>query len=159
MNDRSQTPEQFKALLAEFCASVQMPLDDDALGIEFEADGHLVLVVPDPRDVERMLVEVSVMRLDNASQGLLTALHRLNHQSRLEHDWVISVDPADQLSPHTQRQIANIHAGELQALLAEGIERARALQDIGQALISSSPAFPEGSNVAPALDPRLMVRG
>jgi hypothetical protein len=159
MNDRSPISEQFQALLAEFCASVQMPLDDGALGIEFEADGHLVLIVPDPRDADRMLVDVNVMRLDNPAAGLTMALHRLNHQSRLEHDWVISVDAADQISLHTQRDIGRSRAGDLQALLAEGIDRAQALVSLCEGLSSVTELSQEGTGQAPAMDPSFMIRG
>jgi hypothetical protein len=159
MNDRSPTSEQFQALLAEFCASVQMPLDDGALGIKFEAGGHLVLIVPDPRDADRMLVDVKVMRLDNPAAGLSVALHRLNHQSRLEHDWVISINEADQISLHTQRDISRSRASDLQALLAEGIDRAQALLSLCEGLCSAPEPSQEGVGQTSVMDPPLMIRG
>lgn len=159
MTNSTSASERFQALLAEFCASVQMPVAEDALGIEFEADGYLVLVAPDPRDADRMLVEVSVTRLEGAPPNLMTALLRLNHQSRLEHDWVISVDPADQLCLHTQREISRTRDSDLQALLAEGIERAQAMQDICQALTANAETAMESGLTAAAIDPMLMIRG
>lgn len=159
MNEDTPSSEQFQALLAEFCASVQMTMDDRALGLEFEADGHLVLVAPDPRDASRMLLEVSVMQLETPEAGLLMALHRLNHQSRLEHDWVISIDAADQLSLHTQREIGRTRAGDLQALLAEGIDRAQALVSLCQVIASAPEPTQQAAGMPSTMDPSFMIRG
>lgn len=134
-----------------------MTPDDSALGLEFEANGHLVMIASDPRNAERMLIDVHVMRLDNTPTSLAMALHHLNHQSRLEHDWVISVDAADQLSLHTQREISRSRASDLQALLAEGIDRAQALQGLCQA-ISAAPE-PGAQTMRPAMDASFMIRG
>jgi hypothetical protein len=159
MTNSTSPSERFQALLTEFCASVQMPMDDAALGIEFEADGHRVLVVPDPRDTERMLIEVNVMRVDTPAHALHMVLHRLNHQSRLEHDWVISVDAADQLSLHTQRDIGRSRASDLQALLAEGIDRAQTLLSLCEGLSSVPEPSQEGTGQTSVMDPPFMIRG
>ena len=110
-------------------------------------------------DADRMLVDVKVMRLDNPVAGLSVALHRLNHQSRLEHDWVISVDAADQLSLHTQRDIGRSRASDLQALLAEGIDRAQALLSLCEGLSSVPEPSQEGTGQTSVMDPPFMIRG
>lgn len=72
------------------------------------------------------------MRLDYPSASRLLALHQPNHQSRLEHDWMISGDASDQISLHTQCKIGRSRASHLQALLAEGMDRAQALPSLCQ---------------------------
>jgi hypothetical protein len=158
MTETTSSAGQFQALLAEFCTEMQMPTDDQALGMEFEADGHIVLLAPDPRDDQRLQIEVSVMRLDHPSASLLLALHQLNHQSRLEHDWMLSVDVADQLTLHSQRQLQGCRPSDLQALLAEGIDRAQALMSLCQTLAEAPKptAEPTVMTIDPAM---MMIRG
>ena len=72
------------------------------------------------------------MRLDYPSASRLLALHQPNHQRRLEHDWMISGDASDQISLHTQCKIGRSRASHLQALLAEGMDRAQALPSLCQ---------------------------
>jgi hypothetical protein len=99
------------------------------------------------------------MRLDNPSASRLLALHQPNHQSRLEHDWRISVDASDQISLHTQCNIGRSRASHLQALLAEGMDRAQALVSLCEGLSSVTELSQEGTGQAPAMDPSFMIRG
>jgi hypothetical protein len=98
--------ERFRALIADFAAEAGLVMQDDSLGIEFEVEGHVTLIVPDPRKTTRMLVDVSVLTLPDAPADLLRVLHQLNHAARIEHDWVITVDAADRLCLHTKCEIA-----------------------------------------------------
>ena len=135
MNDPDNA--QFRALIQDFCTEAGLAMSNDTLGIEFEVEGHVTLIVPDPRNATRMLIDVSVLTLPQARADLLLTLHQLNHAARLEHDWVITIDVADRLCLHSQREIATCHAADLQSLLSEGIERAQALQGLWQELLEA----------------------
>jgi hypothetical protein len=126
--------DQFGALLRDFCSGLGLPMDEGDLGIEFSVEPHTVLIISDPRDPERLLVEVNVRLLEGRPPALLAALHQLNDAARLEHDWVITLDVTNLLRIHTQRSIAYCKASDLQTLLAEGIERAQALQALCEGL-------------------------
>ena len=152
--------DRFQTLLAEFCASVQMPMNEQALGIEFQADGHTVLIAPDPRDAQRMLIEVSIVHLQEPSPQLLMALHHLNHEARLEHDWVVSLDVGDQLCLHAQRDIHTCRASDLQTILAEGIDRAQALQRLCELMAAPTIAQADAPSAQPSLHAAMMmIRG
>jgi len=156
----SSTPsfhDQFGALLRDFCSGLGLPMDEGDLGIEFSVEPHTVLIISDPRDPERMLVEVYVRLVEGRPPALLAALHQLNDAARLEHDWVITLDVTNLLRIHTQRSIAHCKVSDLQTLLAEGIDRAQALH----ALCESLP--PDADSITTALSERLdlsrMIRG
>jgi hypothetical protein len=155
MNDDDY--ELFRALIEEFAAEAGLVMQDDSLGIEFEVEGHVTLIVPDPRRASRMLIDVSVLTLPDVQADLLKVLHQLNHATRIEHDWVITIDSADRLCLHTQREIAACKASDLQILLSEGIERAQALQTFSQQAVES---LSSGSRDAPLTVPDLsrMIR-
>lgn len=117
----------FRALLKEFCDLQKVPMDAQSTGIEFEADGHVVLMAPHPQDPQCVYIEVVVMDLEEPSAAGLMMLHKINHAARLEHDWVISIDEGHHLIIHTHRPLDTLRSDTLQGLLTEGIERARAL--------------------------------
>jgi hypothetical protein len=144
MDKNSSIRARLDALLKDFCADVGLTMDDRATGIEFEADHHVVLITPDPRQSDRLLIEVSVQTLEQTPFELLVALHRLNDAARLEHDWVVTIGVDDQLRIHTQREIDSCRSSDLQTLLAEGIERARALQSLCNNLADVSGADSPG---------------
>jgi hypothetical protein len=143
---------RFRILLDEFCTALQIPKNVDASGVEFEAEGYRVLIAHNPRDEERLFIGVSVMNLAEPSAALLMALHQLNLQSRLEHDWVISVDAAHWLSVHTQKPLQACDAEALQALMVEGIERAQVLRNLCEAPDHEVPSGPLGV-------PAIFIRG
>jgi hypothetical protein len=120
----------FRNLLASFCSAHQIAMDSQSLGIEFEADGYRVLISPDPRDSGRMLVDVVVTALDDYPGDLLMALHQLNHRSRIEHDWVATIDVSDRLCLHTQLGVTQMRVEDVDSILAEGIDRAAALDEL-----------------------------
>lgn len=147
----SSNNTQFQALLSEFCASVDLAMEATALGIEFEADGHTVLIVPDPRSEERLLIEVDVIMLEAPAARLLELLHNLNHEARLEHDWVATLDVTNRLHLHSQQALSSCTAGQLQSLLAEGIDRAQALKTVCESL-GPLQAEPTESSLVPPMN-------
>ena len=140
---------QFRSLLSAFCQSVGLSTDEQALGVEFEAVGHTVMVATDPRTDERLLVEVLIGRSSALPEGLAMLLHQVNDAARLEHDWVATVGAADELRLHTQRAIAQTTPGELESLLAEGVDRAQALAS----LIDALPEEASGASERTDFDP------
>lgn len=121
-----ELPEAFRRLLAEFCQSTGLALDDQATALEFAADGHVAVIGSDPRSRDRLLVQVETAGLVlNPELALL--LHQINNAAMLEHDWVISCGVDGTLRLHTQVMLAHTTDGDLQGLLADGIERAQAL--------------------------------
>lgn len=92
------------------------------------------------------------MNLAEPSAALLMALHQLNHESRLEHDWVISMDAGHWLSLHAQKPLQACDAEALQALMVEGIERAQALRNLCEAPDHEVPSGPLGA-------PAIFIRG
>jgi len=150
--------DRFRALLTAFCSAHQIPIVGQTLGVEFEADSYRVLIASDPRDTERILVDVVVAALDEPSLDFLMALHQLNHHARIEHDWVASVDLSDRLCLHTQRSLATLRVEEVDSILAEGINRAEALETLCKTL--AEPALTaEGSPLGDASTAGLMIRG
>ena len=149
---------QLQNLLGTFCQSLGLPEDAQAQGVEFEAGDHVVLVAADPRSQERLLVDVGVGTIDEQTPALLRMLHQINGAARLEHDWVATIGAASDLRLHTQRNIASTDAGELQALLAEGIERAQALAQLCAAVQATPPS---GTESPMGFDPGAMgmIRG
>jgi hypothetical protein len=78
-------------------------------------------------------VEVSVAELDPSGSdlsALLKMLHVINEASRFEHGWTITVTPEDGVLIYLVREISDTSTGDLETLLAEGIERADALRQI-----------------------------
>lgn len=156
----SSTPsfhDQFGALLKDFCSDLGLPVNEGDLGIEFSVEPHTVLIISDPRDPGRVLVEVNVRLVEGRPPALLAAMHQLNDAARMEHDWVITLDVTNLLRIHTQRPIARCKVSDLQTLLAEGIDRAQALH----ALCESLPADGESLTTDLSERPDLsnMIRG
>ena len=130
MSDNLSTSTAFDVLLQEFCADVGLTLDGRKEGIEFEADQHVVLITTDPRQSDRILIDVTVQVLEALDPRLMIALHQLNDSARLQHDWVISIGVDDRLRIHTQKDLASCRPSDLQTVFTEGIERAQALQTL-----------------------------
>ena len=140
MQSTDAPAHDFRGFLTAFCSAHQIPIDGQTLGIEFEAEGFRVLIAPDPRGAERMLIDVVVGPLDEPSGDLLMGLHQLNHHARIEHDWVASIDLSDRLCLHTQRSLASLRVEDIDSILAEGINRAEALETLCKTLAEPSEA-------------------
>ncbi len=135
--------DQFVALIGEFARSVGLQGEPDALGVEFVVGDHSVLIMPHPGEPERLVAEVSVGPLDEgpgAAEDRLRLLHLINEASRFEHDWLATLTQDDTILLYTIREIVRTDAGQLQVLLADGIERAEALMTILAGDAESAPA-------------------
>jgi hypothetical protein len=124
---------QFEALLSAFVQSVGLQGTPDAFGIEFQSGDHSVVVLPHPTREDALVVEVSVAELDPSGSdlsALLKMLHVINEASRFEHGWTITVTPEDGVLIYLVREISDTSTGDLETLLAEGIDRADALRQI-----------------------------
>lgn len=109
--------------------------------IEFETDGGiLATVVPHPNEADSLIVEILVGNIDlttmSRAADVLLALHQVNDRARREHRWVISIDDQVGLLIGTVVDIQGLDLAALQALLADGLERAQALQTLVAELIT-----------------------
>lgn len=129
----SELPEAFGRLLAEFCQSVGLAMNEEASALEFSADGHTVVIGPDPRSQDRLLIQVETPGRQPQPE-LAMLLHQINDAAMMEHDWIISLGAAGELRLHTQVMLAQTTASDLEGLLADGIERAQALAQMLDAL-------------------------
>lgn len=123
--------EPFQLLLRDFAQAQGLQTSEDAWGLEFEADGSTVLVMAHPRQDDQLLVEVKVADLSARAEPLgastLMLLHQINDTARLEHGWFITISPEQTLLIQHSQPVAQTDAGQLEVLLAEGIDRAQAL--------------------------------
>jgi hypothetical protein len=123
--------EQFQLLLRDFAQAQGLQTSEEAWGLEFEADGSTVLVMSHPRQDEYLMVEVQVSDLSERAEPLSAAtlmmLHQINDAARLEHGWFITISAEQTLQIQYSQPVAQTDASQLEALLAEGIDRAHAL--------------------------------
>jgi len=157
-----QASEQFLSVLSDFSRAVGLPQSADAQGIEFAAGDFTVVVFPHPGQPEALVAEVVVAALDPGSQtthALLRALHLINESARFEHDWLIALSPDDAILMYTIRGVAQTNAGELEALLCEGIERAEALREVIAGLISGAQSDSQSAPVERVSDEGRVVAG
>lgn len=128
------TGEQFQSLLRDFAQAQGLQTAEDAWGLEFEADGSTVLVMAHPRQDDHIMVEVQVSDLSERAEPLSAAalmmLHQINDAARLEHGWFITISPEQSLLIQHSQPVAPTDASQLEALLAEGIDRAAALRGL-----------------------------
>ena len=123
----------------------------ELFGLEFESDELLASVLPHPRDNQRLIIEVNIGSIDlnqmRAAGDVFLMLHQLNDRARREHDWVITIDQDLALTLSLVRAIAELDAPALQALMAEGLDCARALESIWQSVARDEAAIaPEPSS-------------
>lgn len=122
--------DQFVALIGEFAQAVGLQVEPDARGVEFVVGDHSVLIMPHPGEPERLVAEVSVGPLGagpGVAEDRLRWLHLINEAARFEHEWLATLSQDDSILLHTIREIVRTDTGQLQVLLANGIERAEAL--------------------------------
>lgn len=126
--------EQFQSLLRDFAQAQGLQTTEEAWGLEFESDGSIVLVMAHPRKDDQLLVEVQVSNLAERPEPLSAAslmmLHQINDAARLEHGWFITISPEQTLQIQHSQPVAETDASQLEALLAEGIDRAAALRGL-----------------------------
>jgi hypothetical protein len=132
-------PNPFQHWLAEVMQDgAGMPMEIDPLGLSFETDGRVTRIFPHADD-DLAVVEVRVSSLDelagNDLARLALQLLRLNRAARLEHDWSVVLDEADNLAVTTTVSQSATGANVLAAILQDGIDRAAALSRVVAGLI------------------------
>lgn len=151
----------FDTLLKEFVTSKGLPADEASYGLEFESEGHTVMVVQHPLHEDRLLVEVTVAVLPaNPSADLLAMLLQINEAARFEHDWAIYLDGEQQVSLSTTASVAGLSVAEMEALMLDGVERAQALQALLNDVANAVEAADSGAqgSLGAGLD-SMMLRG
>jgi hypothetical protein len=127
--------QKFKSLLESYCASLGLEVHDLHEALDFESDDLSVRVSLDPRQSSRLMVQVVCGSLDeeldsHAEASIALVLHRINNVARIEHDWVITVDPSRAVRIHHQSDMAQTTLIELENLMSQATERGKALRQI-----------------------------
>ena len=128
-------PTALQTLLIELTGQPDLKPDEGTFGLQFEADGHTVVVQAHPVQPELLLVEVDVAWLGPEPDiRQLSLLLQINHAARFEHAWTLVLDEEQQVSLGTSAPISGLRAADLQALMLDGLERAQLVRGILQAL-------------------------
>jgi hypothetical protein len=102
--------------------------------LEFVSGDFVVTVLPHPRLPKTLLLEISIRALalddDAGEAGPLLLLHRLNNAGRFEHGWSAMIDEEDMLLLTATRALDITDATALEEEIADGLERARALNEL-----------------------------
>lgn len=143
--EASRFIQWLNVVLPEMGASVQAVTQ--SVGLEFESGSMTVSVTEHPHDGERVIIEVwmrsiAMEELTGAGAELMV-LHQLNDRARREHDWVISIDDELGLTIGTTARCSELDAPGLQRLMADGFEKAEAVEALWQDLTGS--AAPESA--------------
>lgn len=150
--------EQFQALIRSFAQAQGLQASGDAWGLEFEAEGSTVLVMAHPRQDDHLMVEVQVSDLSERAEPLgaatLMMLHQINDAARLEHGWFITISAEQTLQIQHSQPVAQTDASQLEALLAEGIDRAEALRGL-----IDLPAGEDAESPPPQAESHHFIRG
>jgi hypothetical protein len=116
-------------------------LEGDCAGFEIETPTALVRIAP--RLGDSAMIEIPVSNLPEPDASTLHLLHRLNNASLLQHDWIASLDDDDQVVLTAVFQLGQTDAIQLEALVADGLERALSLRDLFQPPSPDAIAEPE----------------
>lgn len=117
---------RFQALIRSLRAAGGWTTQADDAGLLLQAGPYQLRVMPDGSDDERLVIEVELADAAGAPAPALALLLRINHVARYHHGWQLSLDEDERIVLHTQRLLARTDAGQLQALMASGLERAAA---------------------------------
>jgi hypothetical protein len=102
--------------------------------LEFVSGDFVVTVLPHPHRPTTLLLEISIRALaldyDPGDAGPLLLLHRLNNAARFEHEWTAMIDEEDMLLLSKTRPLEMTDADALEGEIADGLERARALNEL-----------------------------
>jgi hypothetical protein len=102
--------------------------------LEFVSGDLVVTVLPHPRLPKTLLLEISIRALaldDDAGEAApLLLLHRLNNAGRFEHGWSAMIDEEDMLLLTATRPLDITDASTLEEEIADGLERARSLNEL-----------------------------
>ena len=151
----------FETLLREFAVAKGLAGDETSMGLEFESEGHSVVVIQHPLHPDHVMVEVSVVALDaQPAAAQLAVLLQLNEAARFEHDWSVGMDGAMQVSLCTTAPAASLSVMDLESLMLEGVERAQALAALlGDEALQGDAALGQSSDPALAVHAAQMLRG
>jgi hypothetical protein len=141
--------QAFEILLAEFTAAKGLQAEPGAYALEFVSDDHQVVVMPHPAHPERLLVEVTVAELGQDGLGVELAplILQINEVARFEHDWAIYMDPQMQVSLGTSQPMTGLGLADVESLIVDGLDRARALLSLlrAQAQQAQPTAAPDAA--------------
>ena len=102
--------------------------------LEFVSGDFVVTVLPHPHRPKTLLMEISIRALaldENAGETApLLLLHRLNNAGRFEHGWSAMIDEEDMLLLTATRPLDITDAASLEEEIADGLERARSLNEL-----------------------------
>lgn len=113
--------------LAEF-VGIAPPSLDDALGLEVGLGDYTARVLPDPTDITRLLIEIDICPAGETALPAFHLLHRLNYAGRFSHPWTASIDGDDTVVIYSRHDLATTDVGALEALIADGLNRATAVR-------------------------------
>jgi len=141
----------FQILLNDFATARNMAIEPGSYGLEFECEGHTVMVVEHPLHADHVLAEVTVASLppDPPARALALIL-QINEAARFEHDWTILLDGEQQVTISTRVSLTGLSDAGLEALMADGVTRAQALLDLLNSLDEATGgALPSAEEVDP----------
>lgn len=143
-------PSVFQLLLNDFATARGMTIEPNSYGLEFESEGHTVMVVEHPLHTDHFLTEVTVATLSTEPPAQALALIlQINEAARFEHDWTILLDGEMQVTISTRAALAGLGHGDLEALMADGVGRAQALLGLLNRLDEATgQALPDGDGQA-----------
>ncbi len=134
MDDHS-APPSFVALIKAFQAFLHIPEEDkvEPAGLAFTTQGMTVRVMPHNLNPQALLLEIDVCAANGPDAGNAAMLmHRLNYLSRFTHAWKVAIDEEDMVVLYASRTIAGTDPGRLEALMADGLDRAKTIQQLWQ---------------------------
>ena len=149
--------EHFQALIQDFAKLKGLDWTPDSLGLSFETETSEVFVLPHPRHEDRALVEVALRQLNELDQGRLAPLMlQINELARFEHDWRIVMDAEGVVLLCAEAALTDWRAENLESLLADGLERGQALQELLESALQDEGA---GGQASPSPAEAVMLRG
>lgn len=133
--------EHFQALIQDFAKLKGLDWTPDSLGLSFETETSEVFVLPHPLHEDRALVEVALRQLNELDQGRLAPLMlQINELARFEHDWRIVMDAEGVVLLCADAALTDWRAENLESVLADGLERGQALQDLLESALQEEAA-------------------
>lgn len=122
----------FASLVCAFAdfVGIDPPASDDALGLELALGDYTARVLPDPTDITRLLVEIDICPAGEIALPAFHMLHRLNYAGRFSHSWTACIDGDDTVVIYSRNDLATTDVGALEALIADGLNRAAALRNM-----------------------------
>lgn len=138
--------DTFQTLIQEFATLKGLTWTPESLGLNFETETAEVFVLQHPLHEDLALVEVAVRQLNELDQGRLAPLMlQINELARFEHDWRIVMDGEGVVILCTDAALAQLRADNLESLIADGLERGQALQELLESALEDARTGIEAS--------------